>query len=71
MFHLKRNVPSWERAVRLCLGVFAALGAFYLLPAGTLRMLGLAVAGMLAATAIVGFCPACAMLGRKAAGQAR
>ena len=71
MFHLKRNVPSWERAVRLCLGTFAALGAFYFFPAGTLRMLGLAVAGMLAATAIFGFCPACAMLGRKAAGPVR
>jgi len=71
MFHLKRNVPSWERAVRLCLGVFAAVGAFYFLPAGTFRVLGFAMAAMLAATAIAGFCPACAMLGRKAAGPTR
>jgi hypothetical protein len=71
VFHLKRNLPAWERVIRLCLGVFAAAGAFYFLPAGTLRLLGLATAGVLASTAIVGFCPACAMLGRKAPGEAK
>lgn len=71
MFHLKRNLPAWERVIRLCLGAFAAAGAFYFLPAGTLRLLGFAVAGVLGSTAIVGFCPACAMLGRKAPGQAK
>ncbi|SDH79926.1 DUF2892 domain-containing protein [Variovorax sp. OV700] len=68
MFHLKRNIPAWERAIRLCLGVIAALGAFYYLPPGVLRALGVATAGMLGATAVVGFCPACAMLGRRAVG---
>lgn len=68
MFHLKRNIPAWERAIRLCLGVIAALGALYFLPPGTLRALGVATAGMLGATAVVGFCPACAMLGRRAIG---
>ncbi|RST48093.1 DUF2892 domain-containing protein [Variovorax sp. DXTD-1] len=71
MFHLKRNLPAWERIIRLCLGAFAAAGAFYFLPAGTLRLLGFAMAGVLASTAIVGFCPACAMLGRRATGPAK
>jgi len=71
VFHLKRNLPAWERVIRLCLGTFAAAGAFYFLPAGTLRLLGFAMAGVLASTAIVGFCPACAMLGRKAPGPAK
>lgn len=71
MFHLKRNLPAWERVIRLCLGVFAAAGAFYFLPTGTLRLLGFAMAAVLASTAVVGFCPACAMLGRKAPGQAK
>ncbi|WP_354373078.1 YgaP family membrane protein [Variovorax paradoxus] len=71
MFHLKRNLPAWERVIRLCLGTFAAAGAFYFLPAGTLRLLGFAMVGVLASTAIVGFCPACALLGRKAPGAAK
>ena len=54
--------------MRLCLGVLAALGAFYFLPPGAVRVLGFAVAAMLGGTAIVGFCPACAMLGRRAVG---
>lgn len=68
VLHLKRNVPLWERAIRLCLGAIAALGAIYFLPSGALGVLGFAVAAMLGATAIVGFCPACAMLGRRAIG---
>jgi hypothetical protein len=68
VFHLKRNIPAWERGIRLCLGVLAALGAFYFLPPGAPRVLGFAMAAMLGATAVVGFCPACAMLGRRAAG---
>ena len=68
VFHLKRNIPAWERVIRLCLGVIAALGALYFLPPGALRVLGFAAAGVLGATAVVGFCPACAMLGRRAIG---
>lgn len=69
MFHLKRNIPAWERAIRLCLGVLVALGTFYFLPPGAVRLLGFAMAAMLGATAVVGFCPACAMLGRRAVGR--
>ena len=69
MFHLKRNVPAFERAIRVGLALLAALGALYFLPPGALRLLGWAAAGMLAATAAVGFCPACAMLGRGSGGR--
>ncbi|MDP9932003.1 YgaP family membrane protein [Variovorax paradoxus] len=69
VFHLKRNIPAWERVIRLCLGVLAALGAFYFLPPGGLQVLGFAVAAMMGGTAVVGFCPACAMLGRRAVGS--
>ena len=69
VLHLKRNIPVWERAIRLGLGVATALGAIYFLPSGALRVLGFTVAAMLGATAVVGFCPACAMLGRSAVGR--
>ena len=65
MFHLKRNLSTRERVVRLCLGLFIALGTWYWLPSGPPQLGGYAVAVMLAWTAAVRFCPAYALLGRK------
>jgi len=66
MFFLKRNLPTWERALRIAAGVAigAALfqGAF---SAGLISYLALATAATLVLTAFVGFCPACAMVGRR------
>lgn len=66
MFFLKRNLPTWERALRIAAGVIigAALfqGAF---SAGLISYLALATAATLVLTAFVGFCPACAMVGRR------
>jgi hypothetical protein len=62
-----KNVPGWERALRIVVGlaglVFAAVSW------GTAGF-GLAVAvalmgAMLALTGLFGFCPMCAMVGRK------
>lgn len=65
MFHLKRNMPTLERWGRLLGAALMALAAWQ----GGLGttwawVLGLSGAS-LAATAVVGFCPACAMLGRR------
>lgn len=68
MFYLKRNVPNWERAARLVvaaiLAVVASMGALDM-PAWA----GWPIAAALALTAIVGFCPACAMVGRRRIGE--
>lgn len=67
MFYLKRNLPTWERALRAA-GAIALLAAALLpgIPAGgVLLWLLIASAATLALTGIVGFCPACAMFGRK------
>jgi len=68
MFYLKRNVPNWERAARLVvaaiLAVVASMGAVDM-PAWA----GWLIAVALALTAIVGFCPACAMVGRRPIGE--
>ncbi|HEX7867193.1 MAG TPA: DUF2892 domain-containing protein [Variovorax sp.] len=62
-----KNLPGWERALRIAMGlvglVFAAIGW------GTAGF-GLAVAialtgAVLALTGLFGFCPMCAMVGRK------
>lgn len=65
MFFLKRNLPTWERAARIIGG--AAVGAAVVggLTTGTVTWVALATAATLVLTAFVGFCPACAMVGRR------
>ncbi|SFF61243.1 Protein of unknown function [Duganella sp. CF458] len=63
MFYVK-NVPIWERALRVIAGLAVvawsvpALGGLW----GT--VLALSAAGIVL-SGLVGFCPACAMVGRK------
>ena len=60
-----RNVPGWERAARALLGI-ALLAAVALVPlAGWLLWAAIAAGATLAVTALAGFCPACAMIGRR------
>lgn len=66
MFYLKQNLPRWERTLRVALGTLIAAGAVASLPAGSVLLwAALAAAATLALTGFVGFCPACAMVGRK------
>ena len=63
MWYVK-NVPGWERVLRVLLGAAVAAGALVQLPG----VMGWVVAGGaagLALSGLVGFCPACAMVGRK------
>lgn len=65
MFYTK-NLPAWERITRLVAA--AAMGAcatrFWGTPVGYLWA---ALAVSMALTSVVGFCPMCAMAGRKIA----
>jgi hypothetical protein len=65
MFYLKRNLPGWERFLRIAAGIATAVLAYYFarLPIG--MWIGVAGGLMFAATGLVGFCPMCAMVGRK------
>ncbi len=65
MFYLKRNLPMWERAGRLALAATLAAMAFAGWPTAGLVWLTWATAATLSMTAAVGFCPACAMVGRR------
>jgi hypothetical protein len=60
-----KNVPGWERAVRLAMGaglIAAAIAHFGSTPIGW----GVGAMGAMAAmSGLLGFCPACAMVGRK------
>lgn len=65
MFYFKRNLPTWERVTRILAG--AAVGAAVAsgLTTDSVTWLAQATAATLVLTAFVGFCPACAMVGRR------
>ena len=67
MFYLKRNLPWWERTLRAAatLALLAAAALAGMPAGGLLWWLLIASAATAALTAIVGFCPACALFGRK------
>lgn len=63
MFYVK-NVPAWERVLRIVMGLMA-LG-FAAMSWGSPLAMGAGVMGaMLSKTGLFGFCPMCAMVGRK------
>jgi len=63
MFYAK-NVPSWERVVRIAMGLIAL--AYAVMSWGSPLAMGAGVMGaMLSMTGLVGFCPMCAMVGLK------
>jgi len=65
MFYLQQNLPWWERALRVALGAAVAIAALALQANGLMLWLAVAAAATLALTGFVGFCPACAMFGRR------
>ena len=65
MFFVKRNLPTWERALRITGGVAVGAAVAGGLTTGIVTWMALATAATLVLTAFVGFCPACAMVGRR------
>ncbi len=66
----RKNLPGWERLVRSIAGA-AMIGAGLLWPglAGTMPGMLVAASGLVAIlTGFFGFCPACAMVGRRLPG---
>jgi hypothetical protein len=64
MFY-RKNMGSRERAARLVAGGLMVMCALALVGTTPLGLLLAAAGVMSAATGLVGFCPACAMVGRK------
>ena len=71
MFYFKRNLPVWERVVRVALGICTGIITAKLDVALWMQIAGYGTAVMFAGTALIGFCPACALFGRKALGSSR
>ena len=59
-----RNVPAWERFARIVLGLLLILGGFGLLKGWMAYALG-ASGAIIVLTGFVGFCPMCALAGRR------
>ncbi|WP_295994885.1 DUF2892 domain-containing protein [Rugamonas sp.] len=71
MFYVK-NVPNWERVLRVIVGVAAVIIGLSVIGGTAGIVLALAAAGIVG-SGLFGFCPMCAMVGRrldKAAKQA-
>lgn len=64
MFYVK-NVPGWERTVRIVMGLMAIGYAAMNWGASGLSVAMGVMGTMLAMTGLIGFCPMCAMVGRK------
>ena len=72
MFYTK-NLPAWERAARVVGGIVMALCGVTApgLAGTTVGLVVAAAGGMTLLTGFFGFCPACAMVGRRLRTQAR
>jgi len=64
-----KNVPGWERALRVLMGAMM-IGGGLMFFKGQVAGYAIAAAGAMAAlTGFIGFCPMCAMVGRKLSGK--
>jgi hypothetical protein len=59
-----KNLPNWERVLRLLLSVAAIASALTFLSPPWSLVLAASALGF-SITGVVGFCPACALLGRR------
>jgi len=64
MFYVK-NLPGWERALRLGGGGMMIAGGLYWMPGSPMGYVAIAMGVMAGVTGLIGFCPMCAMVGRK------
>lgn len=64
MFYTK-NVPNWERVLRAIIGVVALAFAYLSWGTSTIGVMAALSSAGIALTGLVGFCPMCALVGRK------
>jgi len=60
-----KNLPAWERMLRILAGAVAIAYGWLAAPSTLVLGIAVAVGVMLIVTSLVGFCPACAMIGRR------
>ena len=65
MLYFKTNLPVWERTLRTLAGLSIFCASYLFLVEPWMRWSGLAAGVILAVTGFVGFCPMCALVGRR------
>ncbi len=65
MMYFKTNLPGWERAIRIAMGIMVAGLAYLYAPSPLMTWVGIAMGVTFAGTGFIGFCPMCAMVGRR------
>lgn len=68
MTYFKTNLPGPERAIRIAMGIMVAGLAYLYGPSLLMTGIGVAMGIVFAGTGFVGFCPMCAMVGRRYVG---
>ena len=63
MFYVK-NVPTWERIVRVIAGLAAIVAGYSLVGGMWGTLIAVSAAGIVG-SGLFGFCPMCAMVGRR------
>ena len=61
----RKNLYAWEQVCRVLLGLTLAIAAWWALAPGVASYMIVASGVVLAITGVVGFCPMCAMAGRR------
>ena len=62
----RKNLPSWERTVRILAGVMMGAAALMIFPHSLLTYILAAMGVMIVLTGFIGFCPMCSIAGRRA-----
>ncbi len=65
MFYFKKNVTRWERVARVIGGGMLATAGWLLYEGISAGYILIAIGAMSLVTGMMGFCPACAMVGRR------
>lgn len=65
----RKNIYRWEQWARVGLGVAAVIGGFYFAPVSVFGYAALGVGVVMATTGFLGWCPACALVGRRIRGS--
>jgi hypothetical protein len=61
----RKNVPNWERAMRLAAGAIMIAVSFLILPRSPLAYIVAAMGAMIVLTGFIGCCPMCSIAGRR------
>ena len=64
MFY-RKNLPGWERAMRVVGGIMVIAVGLLAMPGSTIGHVIAAAGAVAIATGFFGFCPMCAMVGRR------